>query len=129
MYTKPGLIITMFKVSDMNEKVKNQDIDERLTNEIVRRILCISNPRQIVLFGSAATGNMTSDSDLDLLVIEDEFKNQREESLRLREALKGLNMPVDIFAMTPERFNETKEVFGGLAYPAYKYGKVIYEGS
>jgi hypothetical protein len=34
---------------------------------------------------------------------------------------------VDVFAMTHERFEETKGVIGGLAYPANKYGRVIYE--
>jgi hypothetical protein len=31
--------------------------------------------------------------------------------------------------MAPERFEETKYVIGGLAYPANKYGKVIYEAA
>jgi hypothetical protein len=66
---------------------------------------------------------------LDLLVIERGFESQREESARLREALGDLGMPVDVFAMTPERFEETKGVIGGLAYPANKYGKVIYEAT
>lgn len=40
-----------------------------------------------------------------------------------------MDIPVDVFAMTSERFEETKEVIGGLAYPANKYGKVIYEAA
>ena len=113
----------------MNQKEKLRNIDERLISEIVNRVLSLVNPRRIILFGSAATGAMTFDSDLDLLVIEDDFTNQREENLRLRKALHGLGIPVDIFAMTSERFAETKDVIGGLAYPANKYGKVIYETS
>lgn len=101
--------------------------DEQLMNEIVSRILNIANPKRIILFGSAATETMSSDSDLDLLVIEDDFTNERKESIRLRMALRDIGIPVDIFAMTSERFDETKNVFGGLAYPAHKYGKVIYE--
>jgi uncharacterized protein len=38
-------------------------------------------------------------------------------------------MPVDVLVMAPARFEETKEVIGGIAYPANKYGKVIYEAS
>jgi uncharacterized protein len=105
------------------------DTNEQLIREIVGRILGIANPKKIILFGSAATGKVTPDSDLDLLVIEDDFKNPRKENLRLRKALKGFGLPVDIFAMTSERFDETKDVFGGLAYPAHKYGKVIYEAA
>ena len=82
-----------------------------------------------ILFGSAAADTMTPDSDIDLLVIERSFGSEREESIRLRTALGDMDIPVDVFAMTSERFEETKEVFGGLAYPANKYGKVIYEAA
>jgi len=101
--------------------------DGDLFKKVVDRILAVANPERIILFGSGATGLMTRDSDLDLLVIEGDFQSQREESTRLRQALGDLGIPVDVFAMTPERFEETKGVIGGLAYPANKYGKVIYE--
>jgi uncharacterized protein len=104
-------------------------VDEGLVKKIVGGILAVAKPERIILFGSAATGTMTRDSDLDLLVIERGFESQREESIRLREALEDLDVPIDIFAMTPERFEETKRVIGGLAYPANKYGKVIYEAA
>jgi hypothetical protein len=31
--------------------------------------------------------------------------------------------------MATERFEKTKEIIGGLAYPANKYGRVIYEAA
>jgi predicted nucleotidyltransferase len=102
---------------------------EDLLKKVVERILSIAEPDRIILFGSAASGSMSRDSDLDLLVIEPRFKDQRKESIRLREALRDIDTPIDIFAMTSERFEETKGVIGGLAYPANKYGRVIYEAS
>ena len=39
----------------------------------------------------------------------------------------GLGYPFDIIVMAVERFEESKDVIGGIAYPANKYGKVIYE--
>ncbi len=104
-------------------------IDQNLLKTIVDRILSAAQPERIILFGSAATGTMTRDSDLDLLVVGDCFTDNREENRRLRRTLGDIGMPVDIFAMTPERFEETKSVIGGLAYPANKYGKVIYEAT
>jgi predicted nucleotidyltransferase len=105
------------------------DIDENLIQEVVDRILAVTRPERIILFGSAATGHMGPDSDLDLLVIERGFTNAREESTRLRAALGSLDIPVDVFPMEPERFEETKNVIGGLAFPANKYGIVIYEAT
>jgi len=104
-------------------------IDQKLVGTIVDRILSATRPKRVILFGSAATGSMTFDSDLDLLVIEDGFTDSREENRRLRSILDDLGVPVDVFVITPERFEETKDVIGGLAYPANKYGKVIYEAS
>jgi predicted nucleotidyltransferase len=46
-------------------------IDEAVISEIVGRVLSAAHPRRIILFGSAATGQMTRDSDIDLLVIAD----------------------------------------------------------
>jgi predicted nucleotidyltransferase len=104
-------------------------MEESVIEEAVNRILQVSRPVRIILFGSAAAGKMTADSDLDFLVIEDEFINEREESIRLRSSLGDLGLPVDIFAMTRNRFEETKGVIGGLAYPAHKYGRTVYEVS
>ena len=39
-------------------------IEENLTKEIVQRVLGVSRPDRIILFGSAATGGMTRDSDV-----------------------------------------------------------------
>lgn len=104
-------------------------MDENLVKKVVERILSVARPERVIVFGSAAIGTMTADSDLDLLVIDRNFVNQREENIRLRSALGNLGVPVDVFAMTPERFAETRNVIGGLAYPADKYGKVIYEAT
>ena len=104
-------------------------IDEGIVEEIVRRVLSVGRPARIILFGSAASGTMTRDSDIDLLVIEPSPANPREESLRIRAALRGMGYPFDVFVMASERFEESKGLIGGLAYPANKYGKVIYAGA
>jgi len=104
-------------------------IDDSIIQKIVEQILKVAHPDRVILFGSAATGGMTADSDLDLLVIEEQVLNIREESLRLRATLAGLHLSVDLIVMTRERFEETKDVIGGIAYPAHKYGKIIYEAA
>jgi predicted nucleotidyltransferase len=101
-------------------------IDDRVLEEIVRRLLSVGRPERIILFGSAASGSMTRDSDIDLLVLERSPLNTRREGLRFRAALRGLGYPVDVVVMATERFEESKGVIGGIAYPANKYGRVIY---
>jgi predicted nucleotidyltransferase len=103
------------------------DLDQKLIEEIVGRILAVTPAERIIMFGSAAIGNMTRDSDIDLLVLKSAPDNPRRESVRVRRALRGLGYPFDIIVMATERFDESKGVIGGIAFPANKYGKVIYE--
>ena len=69
------------------------DLDHRIVDEIVARITRVARSECIILFGSAATGRMTSDSDLDLLVVQREVADPRAESRRVREALAGIRIP------------------------------------
>jgi predicted nucleotidyltransferase len=104
-------------------------IDDNLTREIVRRILGVVRPDRIILFGSAAAGEMTRDSDIDLLVVAPSPANTGEERTRIGDSLRGLGFPFDVFVIATDRFEESKSIFGGIAYPALKYGRVIYEAA
>lgn len=52
------------------EVAANSNLAASLTDTIVQRLLEVSQPDRIILFGSAATGQLTPDSDIDLLVLE-----------------------------------------------------------
>lgn len=85
--------------------------------------------RRIILYGSRAHGTATPHSDFDLLVIEADPVSRWEETQRLRRALDDLPYPVDVWVMGEEEFEETKDVIGGFAYPAHRYGVVLYENA
>jgi len=104
-------------------------VDDMLIEEIVRRVLSIASPERIILFGSAASGQMTRDSDIDLLVVEQSPQDPRRESVRIHDALRGLGFPFDVIVISSEWFEESKNVIGGIAYPANKYGRVVYEAA
>lgn len=104
-------------------------IDHALINEVVKRIKSVTEPERIILFGSAASNNMTKDSDVDLLILEAEPTDTRKESILIRNAMRGLDYPFDIIVMAVSRFEESKDIIGGIAYPANKYGRVIYEAA
>ena len=104
-------------------------VDESLISEIVRRILAVARPDKIILFGSAATGNMNRDSDIDLLIVEPDTSDQRSEYVRIIHTLRGIHYPFDVLFINTQWFEESKNVIGGIAYPANKYGKVIYEAA
>ena len=103
---------------DMAEKLK-----ERLLAHNGARI------RRVILYGSRARGAATRDSDFDLLVVESDPVQRIEETRRLREAVKGVPVRVHVLVMGEVEFQETKNVIGGLAYPAHRYGVVLYESA
>jgi uncharacterized protein len=103
--------------------------DEFLLKNVVDRILSVASPVRIILFGSAARGEMTPDSDVDLLVLESDPGDVLEESIRLRTSLRGLGVPFDVLVMSNSEFEERKDVIGSLAHPAYMEGKIIYESA
>jgi len=104
-------------------------IDEQTIQEIVQRILTAAKPDKIILFGSAATGQMTRDSDVDLLIVEPDTSDQRNEYVRIIKALWDIRYPFDVLFIDTRWFEESKDIIGGIAYPANKYGKVIYEAA
>jgi predicted nucleotidyltransferase len=104
-------------------------IDQTVIDEIVRRVTSVARAERIILFGSAATGQMTRDSDIDLLVVQADPGDRRKESVRIDETLIGLGYPFDVIVISSDWFEASKNVIGGIAYPANKYGKVIYEAA
>ena len=92
-------------------------------------MLTVAQPDRIILFGSAATGQMTRDSDIDLLIVEPAPKNRHEESVQIRDAIGNVDFPVDVLIIATEWFEATKNIIGGIAYPAHKYGRVLYDAA
>jgi predicted nucleotidyltransferase len=97
--------------------------------EITRRIVQTSNPEKIILFGSYARGKANADSDLDLLVIVPKAQHLRQESIRVRRALRGLLVPVDIIVATSEQIRRLGNVTGLVYQSALREGTVLYERS
>ena len=71
-------------------------VSQPLLAEIVGRILTVARPDRIILFGSAATGEMTKDSDIALLIVEPTPGNQHEEAVRVRDATGNVEYPLDV---------------------------------
>lgn len=104
-------------------------IDQQLINEIVRRILSVTSPDRIILFGSAANGPMTSDSDIDLMILESGECDPRSVRTAIRHSLFGLMWAFDLIVLPTEQFERNKNIVGTAAWPAAQSGKVIYEAA
>ena len=82
-------------------------LTDALIAEAGRRLSEAAPPSsRVILFGSAARGELTRDSDLDFLVIEPEVENPALESVRLRRVLADVLVPMDIIVASDHRVQE-----------------------
>jgi len=104
-------------------------VTDELLKEVTERIVDALTPEQVILFGSYAEGRATTDSDLDLLVITKRSLVRKERLARTRGLFRDVPVPIQVITISRREFEETRDVIGGIAYPASKYGRVIYEKS
>ena len=57
----------------------------------------------------------------------DEVESLRRESIRLRNSVSDINMPMDILVVSYSRFEALREKLGLIYREADRYGKVVYE--
>lgn len=100
---------------------------KKLVPEIVKRILSEDGIERVILFGSSVEGNLTKDSDLDLLVVKETITNRYQEMIHLRRLLKGLGTPIDLLVIGHDDFQEKLHSPSNIYYWANKSGKVIYD--
>lgn len=84
--------------------------------------------KQIILFGSRATGNNREDSDYDVLVIVDNRFNMeeiRKMECKIRKEMAAHLIDVDILVRTEQMINRYKNVSGTVIYEAMKEGVLI----
>jgi predicted nucleotidyltransferase len=95
-------------------------------NQLIQRIVDVANPLKIILFGSAVRGDMTKNSDLDVLVILPEGTPKRLTTQKIYCHLIGLGIPVDIVVATEIDLMKLGDNPSLVYYPALRQGKVIY---
>jgi len=101
-------------------------VNRELLNEIVRRIVAVADPEQIILFGSGARSQLRPDSDYDLLVVKSGDYDTREFARTIHAHLFGLPVPVDVIVATPEQLWEARNKLWTILGQAQLEGKRIY---
>ena len=103
-----------------------QSIDPRLLADAVERITRCAQPTRILLFGSAARGDASPDSDLDFLVVVADGTHRRETARRLYRALSDLGHPKDVVVVTESDVTQYGEDPSLVIRPALRDGKELY---
>ena len=102
----------------------NGHLDLEKLDRLVGRLIAATDPDRIVLFGSAARGQMTLDSDLDFLLIKTAC-NAPELARLGRNALPE-GVPLDVIAATPEYLAEKQNSLSSLLLTAFEEGVTLF---
>ena len=97
-----------------------------ILDEIVRRVIEVAQPDRIIVFGSAARGQMGPDSDIDLLVIKGGITSRRTLVQQIYLHLFGVPAPVDIIVVTPPDVERFRDRVGSIIGLALREGKEVY---
>ncbi len=101
-------------------------IEQQVLDRVVARIVETVHPRRIILFGSAARGQMGPHSDLDLLVVMPDGAHRRQTAQRLYRALAGLGVAKDIVVVTESDVRQFSDEPSLVICPALREGKELY---
>lgn len=92
------------------DKATINDVIDFLRHSLIQYGIHVDS---IALFGSALTGNMVKDSDIDLIIISSDFINLdifERAKMTMKpetETLKKFKIPMDIINLSPDEYNDS----------------------
>ena len=99
---------------------------EAMLHSLVREITEAVQPTRIILFGSAARGEMGPDSDLGILVVMPDGAHRRRTAQTLYRCLAGIGIAKDIVVVTEADVRDHAGNISLVLYPALREGREIY---
>jgi predicted nucleotidyltransferase len=100
--------------------------NSKAINILVQSIVGAVHPLKIILFGSAARGDMSPDSDIDVLVVMPEGVHRRRTAQFLYRQITGLGVPFDILVATPDDLEKHKDNIGLIYRTVLREGREVY---
>jgi predicted nucleotidyltransferase len=99
---------------------------QRNIEQVLDQIVRLVSPTRVILFGSAAKGHITTDSDLDFLVVVPDTRNREEVMDRLNRGVRRKDMPCDFLVVTAAALRRTKANTGLIYGEILQHGREIY---
>ncbi len=100
--------------------------EPEVIEQLIRRIIELVQPLRIILFGSAARGEMGPDSDIDVLVVMPNGVHRRRTAQLLYRQIRGLGVPFDILVATPNDLEMHKDNIGMIYQSILQEGREVY---
>ena len=115
--------MTIRRESGTRQGLASEPLLQRMVARIVERF----HPLQVILFGSHARREAGQHSDVDLLVVLPEVRDQRDVTREILRALRDFPLPKDVVVTTPGELARRGNLVGTVLRPALRQGKVLYE--
>ncbi len=100
----------------------------RQIEEFGQRIGREFGAERVILFGSYARGEITEDSDVDLLIVGLFEGRSADKSVEIRMKLRP-KFPIDLLVRTPEKVRQRIEMGDSFMKEILEEGKVLYEAN
>ena len=101
-------------------------IDESTIRQAVGLLQQAAPGSTVIVFGSCARGEVTEDSDLDVLVVEPRVISPHDESVRLNDVLRPLRIPVDVLVASKDTFDYWADTVNTIYYEIAREGRVFH---
>jgi len=101
---------------------------DKMTKEIVSKLVKDYNPEKIILYGSYAAGNYNDDSDIDLLIIKETEDRFIDRWVAVRKILTDRNrkIPLEPLVLTPYEISSRLERGDQFIAEILDKGKLLY---
>ena len=100
--------------------------DPAQLDELVRRIVDAVHPLRIILFGSAARGEMGPNSDVDVMVVVPEGTPRRRTAMALYRDVPGSPLYPEYVVATPSDMEKYGHAIGAVHAAALREGRLLY---
>lgn len=104
----------------------DMQVDPEALSRLVGSVVETVHPLKIILFGSAARGEMHPQSDIDVLVVMPEGTHRRQTAQLLYRQISGVGVPFDILVATPGDLEKHKDNIGLIYRSVLQEGREVY---
>ena len=101
---------------------------EEAIGELTRRMVEYYQPERVYLFGSAARGETSPDSDLDfLVVVPDDAPPERRRAAEFQMRRLDIREPLDVLVVRHSYFERRRGIRATLPFAASTEGRLLYD--
>jgi predicted nucleotidyltransferase len=110
----------------MRKMIKKTRVETKVIDRLVGQVVDAVRPLRVILFGSAARGDMGPDSDIDLLVVVPNGTDCGSISKKLYCTVGGVEKEFDLVVVTPRILEKYKDNCALVYKWALKEGREVY---